>query len=544
MASEDEAIDEACNSYDAVIIGAGVSGMYQLHRLRELGMTALVLEAGTGVGGTWYWNRYPGARFDSESYTYGYSWSSELLAEWDWKERFSPQPENLRYLEFVADKFDLRRDMRFDSRVTAAAYDEEQNCWNVETEDGFRVRATFLVTAIGALSVPVLPKIDGIDDFRGPSFHTSHWPKEEVDFTGSRIAVIGTGATAVQLIPEVAKTAGHLTIVQRTPHWCAPLPHGPIERAEMDDIQTRYEEIFETCNSTFAGFEHVPDRRKALEVSHEDRWALWEKLWAEPGFGIWMANFRDVLVNEEANALMSEFAASKIRERVHDPAIAEKLIPTNHGFGTRRVPMETNYYEVYNQDNVELVDLRETPIEAVTETGIRTSDGERPFDLIIYATGFDAVTGAFERIDIRGVDGVELRNVWADGPRTYLGLQIAGFPNLFTLVGPNNAATFCNMPRCIEQNVDWVTDLLGHLRENGLTRAEPTEEAMDDWGEHVVTSGERMLFTKVNSWFTGVNTNIEGHEQRRFLLYAAGLPTYREKADEVVANRYNGFALS
>ncbi|MGI9596719.1 MAG: flavin-containing monooxygenase [Acidimicrobiales bacterium] len=546
--------NDPVDEFDVVVIGAGVSGMYQLHRLRELGLTTLVLEAGTGVGGTWYWNRYPGARFDSESYTYGYSWSAELLAEWDWKERFSPQPENLKYLEFVADKFDLRRDMRFESRVRSAVFDSVGNRWDVETEDGFRTRSTFLITALGALSVPVMPKIDGVepggaDRFLGPSFHTSDWPKDEVDFAGKRVAVIGTGATAVQLIPEVAKTADRLSIFQRTPNWCAPLHNGPIEQAEMDDIKTRYQEIFDTCNGTFAGFQHVPDRRKALEISAEEREELWERLWAEPGFGIWMANFRDVLVNEEANALMTEFAARKIRDRIDDPAIAEKLIPTNHGFGTRRVPMETNYYEVYNQSNVELVDLNDTPIDAVTETGIRTTgpDGEptdRDFDLIIYATGFDAVTGAFERIDIRGVDGVQLRDVWADGPRTYLGMQISGFPNMFTLVGPNNAATFCNMPRCIEQNVDWVTAFLQYLGDNGLTRVEATEEAMNAWGEHVVTSGERMLFTKVNSWFTGVNSNLDGHSERRFLLYAAGLPTYRDMADQVSAKDYEGFILS
>jgi cation diffusion facilitator CzcD-associated flavoprotein CzcO len=547
-------MDSDQNSYDVVVIGAGVSGLYMLYRLRELGLRTLVLEAGTGVGGTWYWNRYPGARFDSESYTYGYSWSSELLAEWNWKERFSAQPENLAYLEFVADKFDLRRDIRFESRVASAVFDGDRTGWTVETEDGLQLSCSFLITAIGALSVPVYPKIDGVepdgtDRFDGPSFHTSHWPKEEVDFTGKRVAVIGTGATAVQMIPVIAETAGQLSIFQRSPNWCAPLHNGPIDQAEMDDIKSRYDEIFDTCNNTFAGFQHVPDRRKALETSAEDRHELWERLWGEPGFGIWMANFRDVLVNEEANALLTEFAANKIRERIDDPALADKLIPSNHGFGTRRVPMETNYYEVYNMDHVELVDLNDTPIDGVTPEGIRTvgADGEpvdREFDYIIYATGFDAVTGAFERIDIRGVDGVQLSDVWADGPRTYLGMQITGFPNLFTLVGPNNASTFCNMPRCIEQNVDWVTEFLRYLGERGLTRVEPTEEAMDAWGEHVVTSGERMLFTKVNSWFTGINSNLEGHNTRRFLLYAAGLPTYREKADEITANDYDGFVLS
>ncbi len=546
--------DGEYQTFDVVVIGAGVSGMYQLHRLRELGLSALVLEAGTDIGGTWYWNRYPGARFDSESYTYGYSWSPELLAEWDWTERFSPQPENLRYLEFVADKFDLRRDMRFESRVSTAGYDEAGNHWEVETEDGFRTRSRFLITALGALSIPVLPKIDGVepdgtDRFDGPSFHTSDWPKEEVDFSGKRVAVIGTGATAVQLIPEVAKSAGKLTVFQRTPNWCAPLHNGPIDQIEMDEIKSRYQEIFDTCNDTFAGFQHVPDRRKALEISAEEREELWERLWGEPGFGIWMANFRDVLVNEDANALLTEFVERKIRARIDDPAIADKLIPKNHGFGTRRVPMETNYFEVYNQGNVELVDLLETPIDSVTTTGVRTigqdeQPVDREFDLIIYATGFDAVTGAFERIDIRGVGGTALTDVWANGPRTYLGMQITGFPNMFTLVGPNNASTFCNMPRCIEQNVDWVTEFLQYLKDNDLTRVEPTEEAMDAWGEHVVTSGERMLFTKVNSWFMGVNSNLEGRQEPRFLLYAAGLPTYREKADEITANDYEGFVLS
>lgn len=533
---------------DALVIGAGVSGMYQLHCLRQLGMQTLVLEAGTDVGGTWYWNRYPGARFDSESYTYGYSWSPEVLQEWDWSERFSPQPENLKYLQFVADKFDLRSDMRFGSRVSSATYDDAQSRWRVETEDGFVATATYLITAIGALSVPVLPKIDGVEEFAGPSFHTSQWPHEPVDFTDKRVAIIGTGATAVQLIPEVAKSAGSLAVFQRTPNWCAPLHNGPIEPEEMADIKSRYDEIFETCNDTFAGFEHVPDHRKALETSHEDRLELWEKLWAEPGFGIWMANFRDVLVNEDANALLTEFVADKIRQRIDDPALAEKLIPTNHGFGTRRVPMETRYFEVYNQPTTELVDLLDTPINRITKTGIVTNESNgdeklREFDYIIYATGFDAVTGAFDRINIRGTDGVALSEVWADGPRTFLGLQITGFPNLFTLVGPNNASTFCNMPRCIEQNVEWVTEFITYLRENGHHRVEPTEEAMADWGEHVQKTGDRMLFSKVNSWFMGVNSNIEGRQERRFLLYAAGFPTYKEKAAEVVASAYSGFSI-
>jgi len=530
-------------SFDAIVIGAGVSGLYQLHKLRQLGLTARVLEAGSGVGGTWYWNRYPGARFDSESYSYGYSFDDELLQEWDWSERFAAQPENLAYLNHVADKFDLNRDIQVDTRVSAATFDESTDRWLVETTDGEAFDCRYLITAIGALSAPSLPAIEGRDRFEGPAFHTSNWPRDEqLDLTGKRVGVIGTGATAVQLIPEVAKVAATLTVFQRSPNWCAPLHNGPIEGDEQAEIKASYPEIFERCKQTFAQFIHDVEPRKALEVTPEERQELFEKLWAEPGFGIWMANFRDVLVDERANATLSEFAAEKIRERIDDSAVAEKLIPTNHGFGTRRVPMETNYYEVYNEPTTTLVDLRDTPIERITETGVATSADHYELDVIIYATGFDAVTGAFDRIDFTGIGGVKLRDKWRNGPLTYLGMQIAGFPNLFTLVGPHNASTFCNMPRCIEQNVEWLTDLLAHLEQTGVHRIEPTVEAERAWTEHVHETGERMLLSKVNSWFMGVNTNL-GKTERHFLLYAGGAPNYRDRCDEVAANGYEGFVL-
>ena len=374
-------------------------------------------------------------------------------------------------------------------------------------------------------------------------FHTARWPHEPVELAGRRVGVIGTGATAVQLIPEVARTAGHLTVFQRTPNWCAPLLNGPIDAETQARIKATYPQIFERCRGTFGGFIHDSDRRKAMEVSAEEREAFYEQLYGEPGFGIWMGNFRDVLVDAEANATLSEFVARKIRERVHDPALAEKLVPTDHGFGTRRVPMETGYYEVYNQDNVRLVDLRETPIVEITPTGITTSDAHTELDVIILATGFDAVTGAFDRIDIRGAGRGSLRDKWAEGPRTYLGLLIAGFPNLLTLVGPHNAATFCNMPRCIEQNVDWVTNLIVHLGERGLTRVEPTEAAETRWTAHVHETHERMLFSKVDSWFMGVNRNVPGKDQRHVVLYAGGLPLYREACDAVAAGGYEGLEL-
>ena len=530
-------------NYDVLIIGAGIAGMYMLHRLREIGLTTRVLEAGTDVGGTWYWNRYPGARFDSESYSYGYSFSKELLEEWEWSEHFSPQPENLRYCNFVADKFGLRRDMDFNSKVTAAHFNDIANLWTLETEDGKHRTARFLITAIGVFAKPMMPAIDGIDNFKGEAYHTATWPHKPVSFEGKRVGVIGTGATAVQLIQEVAKSAGHLTVFQRTPNWCAPLHNRPITAEEQKQIKKSYEEIFAKCRASYAGFMHDSDRRRALQVSDEERQAFYEKLYREPGFGIWMGNFRDMLVDERANTTISEFVAGKIRERVKDPAIAEKLVPTNHGFGTRRVPMETHYYEVYNQDNVQLVDLRETPISRITEAGIETSDEMHEFDMIVYATGFDAVTGGYSQIDIRGSGGRTLTDKWADGVRTFLGLQIEGFPNMFTLVGPHNAASFCNIPRCIEQNVDWMADLMTRVKVDGLNRIESTAEAEEEWTGHVHLMAQRMLFSKTNSWFTGINSNIEGRDQRSVLLYAGGAPGYRDKCDEVAAADYAGMIL-
>ncbi len=529
--------------FDAIIIGAGISGMYQLHRLRELGLSVRVFETGDGVGGTWYWNRYPGARFDSESYSYGYSFSEEVLQEWNWSEHFAAQPETLNYLNFVADKFDLRSDIRFDSRVAVATYHEADNCWAIEIEDGCRGRAQFLITAIGPISAPTMPNIEGTDSYMGASFHTARWPHEPVDFAGKRVAVIGTGATGVQVIQEVAKSAGHLTVFQRTPNYCAPLLNGPIDEETQRKIKASYPEIFARCRETYGCFLHEADSRNALEVSPEEREAFYEKLYGEPGFGIWMGNFRDILVDQEANDTISEFMRKKIRERVKDPEVAEKLAPRDHGFGTRRVPLETRYYEVYNQANVQLVDVRATPIERITVSGIKTSAAEYAFDIIIYATGFDAVTGSFDRIDIRGTSGQTLKDKWAHGPRTYLGLQTEGFPNLLTLVGPHNGATFCNIPRCIEQNVDWVTELIQFMQRNSYKRVVPSVEAEDAWTEHVYETAAGMLFSQVDSWFMGINSNLPGKQMRTFLLYAGGGPAYRERCDEVAANGYEGFVL-
>lgn len=537
-------ISRTIKQYDAIIIGAGMSGMYQLYRLRDLGLSVKIFEAGDGVGGTWYWNRYPGARFDSESYSYGYSFSEELLQEWDWQEHFSAQPETLRYLNFVADKFGLRKDIEFNSRISSAIYNEEESCWDIEAKNRIRARAKFLITAVGPLSAPTMPAIAGIDSFKGESYHTAEWPHKEVDFKGKRVGVIGTGATGVQTIQEVAKTAGHLTVFQRTPNYCAPLHNSPIDGETQRKIKKSYPEIFKKCSETHGCFLHRADPRSALEVSAEEREALFEKLYAEPGFGIWIGNFRDVLLDQAANDTITEFIQKKIRQRVNDPEVAEKLIPRNHGFGTRRVPLETHYYEVYNQDNVLLVDVREAPIKQITPTGIKTSEGDYELDMIIYATGFDAITGSFDRIDIRGEGGLKLKDKWANGPRTYLGMQFAGFPNLFSLVGPHNAATFCNIPRCIEQNVDWLTDFVRYLRDNNYEKVVPTQKAEDDWTAHVHETAEGFLFTKTDSWFMGVNRNVPGKDKRTFMLYAGGAPAYREKCDEVAANGYEGFKFN
>ncbi|WP_241671435.1 flavin-containing monooxygenase [Dankookia rubra] len=529
--------------FDAIILGAGIAGMYQLYRLRQLGLTVRVFEAGTGVGGTWYWNRYPGARFDSESYTYGYAFDEALLQDWNWSEHFAAQPETLRYLNHVADRFDLRRDIRFEARVTRAQFDEAAREWEVALEGGETHRARILITAIGPLSAATLPRIPGIEDFRGTSFHTYRWPHEPVDFAGKRVAVIGTGATGVQVIQTIAPQVGQLTVFQRTPNWCTPLHNRPITEDEQARIKAGYPEMFELLRRTPGCYIHDTDPRGTFEVTEAEREAFWERLYSEPGFGIWMANFRDVLTDPKANALFSDFVARKIRQRVKDPATAEKLIPKCHGFGTRRVPQETRFYEAFNLPHVSLVDTRETPIERITAAGIRTSEAEYAFDVIIYATGFDAITGSFDRIEVRGTGGQRLKEHWADGPKTYLGLMSAGFPNLLTIVGPHNASTRCNIPRCIEQNVDWVTGLLRHMQAQGLTRAEATPEAEAEWSAHIEELAAGMLYTQVDSWATGINRNVEGKTVRRILQYQGGAPQYRARCDAVAEQGYAGMTM-
>ncbi len=526
--------------YQVVIIGAGVTGIYQAKRLKDLGVRMTVLEANADLGGTWYNNRYPGARFDSESFTYGYSFSREVLEEWHWTEQFSPQPENLRYLNFVVDKFDLRAHMQFGCRVKSMVFDDDVDTWTLELDDGRTISTRFVATAVGVLSAPTLPRFEGMESFGGPSFHAFHWPHDPIELRGKRVAVVGTGATAIQLIPEIAKEAAQLTVFQRRPNWAAPLNNAPITASEMAAIRTRYDEIFATCARTPGGFEHEPDRRGFYTVSAEERRALWDKLYDEPGFGIWLRNFVEIFIDEDANAEFSEYIADRIRQRVHDPELAEKLIPKDHGFGIQRVPLETHYFEAYNRDNVELVDSTETPIVRITPTGIDTTDDAFEFDVIVYSTGFDAFTGAFDRIDIRGSDGQKLREKWAGGPVTYLGIAVSGFPNLVMLAGPQSAAT--NFPRGAELAVNWVTPFFEYMWEHGYRRFDVDEAAETAWCEHVQEMYEGLLIRKAKSWITGYNSNVDGHEygKTRYNIYNGGGPKYAKRLHEVAANDYDG----
>ena len=526
--------------YQVVIIGAGVTGIYQAKRLVDLGVRMTVLEANDDLGGTWYNNRYPGARFDSESFTYGYSFSQEVLDEWHWTEQFSPQPENLRYLNYVVDKFELRPHMQFGCRVKSMVFDDLTDAWTLELDDGREISTRFVATAVGVLSAPTMPRFEGMDTFEGESFHAFHWPHDPIDLGGKRVAVVGTGATAIQLIPEVAKEAAHLTVFQRRPNWAAPLNNAPISESEMAAIRARYDEIFATCARTPGGFEHEPDRRGFYTLSAEERRALWDKLYDEPGFGIWLRNFVEIFIDEDANAEFSAYIADRIRQRVDDPVIAEKLIPTDHGFGIQRVPLETHYFEAYNRDNVELVDSSDTPIVRITPTGINTTDRSFEFDVIVYSTGFDAFTGAFDRIDIRTSAGLKLRDKWSAGPVTYLGIAVSGFPNMVMLAGPQSAAT--NFPRGAELAVNWVTPLLEYMWEHGYRRFDVDEAAETAWCEHVQEMYEGLLIRKAKSWITGYNSNVDGHEygKTRYNIYNGGGPKYAKRLGEVAANDYEG----
>ncbi|MFN0092514.1 MAG: flavin-containing monooxygenase [Acidimicrobiales bacterium] len=522
---------------EVIIIGAGVTGIYQLHLMREKGFDARLVEAGTGVGGTWYWNRYPGARFDSESYSYGYFFSPELLEEWNWSEHFAGQAETEAYLNFATDKLGLRDLMQFRTRIATAAFDEADGVWTLTTEDGGQLRCRFLVSATGVLSVPYWPAIPGRERYQGEAYHTGQWPKESVQFAGKKVAVIGTGASAVQLIPEVAKEAAELVVYQRTPNWNAPLNNGKITEEEQAEIKATYDEIYHSCMNSFGGFVHKPSRQRTFDVSKEERWELYEKLYQMKGFSKLISNYRDMMTNREANAEFSEFIAEKIRQRVNDPAVAEKLIPTDHGYGMRRPPMETFYYEAFNQPNVKLVDLNETPIVTITENGIQTSDGERAFDIIVWATGFDGFTGSLTRMNVVGEGGRVLRDQWSKGVVTYLGAMVPGFPNFFMAGGPHLIAG--NFPRATEIMVDYITGLLEYARANGRTYIAPDEDACAQWTAEVHEAAKIALIAE-NTWFRGANIPGKPNE---YLPYAGSLTKFRERIADMAEQGYPGISF-
>ncbi len=528
--------------FDAVVIGAGFAGLGMLWRLREeLRMSVQVYEAGDGVGGTWYWNRYPGARCDSESYVYCFSFSKELLQDWNWSGKYPEQPEILSYLNHVADRFDLRRNIQFNSRVTSAKFLEDANHWQLETDQGDRVTARFLITGIGCISAGNVPDLPGLDCFEGDWYHTGSWPHEGVDFDGKRVAVIGTGSSGVQSIPVIAKEAKYLAVFQRTPQYTIPARHETVDRRFIEEeVKPNYEDIWEKARWSQSGFPVEASERSALEVTAEERLETYESLWAEGGFRFLHGSFKDIRTDVEANDTAAEFIRSKIRQIVRDQETVSKLLPTDHPLGSKRALIDTNYYETYNRVNVELVDIRHSPIQEITPRGIRTEDKEFEFDIIVFATGFDAMTGSFLRMDIRGRNGLSLKEKWSEGPRTYLGLQVAGFPNMFMITGPGSPSVLSNMPVAIEQHIEWIADFVEYLREHGIETAEATLDAETEWVSHVNEVAEPTLYMLANSWYLGAN--IPG-KPRVFMPYAGGLGTYRERCNEIADNGYEGFTL-
>jgi cyclohexanone monooxygenase len=526
-------------SFDCVVIGAGIAGLYALHRFRGAGLATVVLETADDVGGTWYWNRYPGARCDVESLYYSYSFSPELEQEWEWTERYPTQPEILRYLSHVAERFDLRRDIRFETRVESATWDDEASRWIVRTDRGDELVARYVVAATGCLSVPQTPAVPGLETFEGETYHTGRWPHEGVTFTGKRVAVIGTGSTAIQAIPQIAKTAEHVYVFQRTPNYSIPARNVPLDPETQRDVKARYREIRESMRASFAGFPHPRSERLVHDDPPEAREEEFERRWQDGGIPF-LGSYADIILDAEANEVVAEFVRRKIRETVRDPETAEALVPKNYPIGTKRICVDIEYFEAFNRDNVTLVDLTTKQLEAVNAEGLRAGGEHYGVDVIVLATGFDAMTGALVAIDIRGREGVTLAERWSDGPTSYLGLQVAGFPNLFTVTGPGSPSVLSNMVVSIEQHVDWITDCLTYLREHELAVIEATPEAERAWVAHVNEVGSATLFPRASSWYMGAN--VPG-KARVFMPYVGGVDVYREFCEQVAANDYDGFRL-
>ena len=526
---------------DALIIGAGFSGLYQLHKLRDdLGLSVQVLEVAPSVGGTWYWNRYPGARCDSLSHSYRLMFSEELARGWESTERYPGPEENCRYLSYIADRLDLLKNIRFNIRVTAALYNEASATWTISTDTGERYEARYLITGVGCLSSTNVPNIPGLDSFTGVWHHTGEWPHEGVDFRGKRVGQIGTGSSGIQAAPIIAETAEHLTIFQRTANYSVPAHNGPLTPEFQEELQRNFHNIKATMLGSPNGMPFPLSERLAVETEADERTRIFEQAWATGGLQF-RSSFFDLMTDENANAFASDFIKAKIREIVRDPKTAAVLADINHPYGTKRPPVDSFYFETFNLDHVDLVDLRSTPIEAITPDGIRTSDADYPLDIIVFATGFDAMTGTLLKIDIRGRGGQTLADAWSAGPLNYLGLQVAGFPNLFTVTGPGSPSVLSNMPVSIEQHVDWITDCIAHMEANGFASIETTQEAMAEWVAHVNDVANSTLMPKANhSWYHG--TNVPG-KPVVFMPYAGGIPRYRKICDEVALDGYRGFEL-
>ena len=525
---------------DVAIVGAGFAGMYMLHKVRQLGLTGQVVETGGDVGGTWYWNRYPGARCDVESMEYSYGFDEDLQQEWEWSERYAPQPEILSYANHVADRFDLRRDIRFDTRVIAAAFDDASATWRIDTDRGVPITARFLVMATGCLSSANIPELPGAHSFAGPTFHTGRWPHEGVDFAGLRVGVIGTGSSAVQSIPIIAEQAAHLTVFQRTATYAVPAWNGALDPVEQKEIKADYAGLRAANRQTASAFgsRQARNDRSALEVPDEERLAEFERRWQVGGLGF-LGAYTDLLLDKSANDLAREFVLGKLKEIVDDPEVAAKLVP-DQVVGCKRLCVDTGYWATFNRPNVDLVDLRATPIESLTPTGIRTSATDHDLDAIVYATGFDAMTGALARIDLRGRDGLALEDAWNAGPRTYLGLTVAGFPNLFLITGPGSPSVLTNMLESIQQHVEWIASCVEHLQVSGHTTIEASIEAQDQWVDYVNMVAGFTLFPTCNSWYLGAN--VAG--KTRVFMPLPGFPTYVEQCNDIVADDYRGFAFA
>ena len=530
-------------SVDVVVVGAGISGLYTLHKLRGMGLTVQVFETGDGVGGTWYWNRYPGARVDVHSMHYCFSFDPDLEQEWEWTEKYPPQAELRRYLDHVADRFDLRRDIRLETRVTEAVFDEDTQCWLVRTHRGDEVSAQYVVMATGCLSVPNVPEAPGLSSFRGNWHHTGHWPDGGVSFTGRRVGVVGTGSSGIQAIPLISQQAAELTVFQRTPNFVVPAHNHPIDPQHQRSVKARYAQVRKANRESAFGIAVPPATKSALEATAEERNACYEHGWydADNHLVSLLTGYTDVITNKGANDTAAQYVRDRIAEIVKDPEVASALQPTDHPIGTKRLCVGTDYYETFNLPHVDLVNLRKTPIVEITPTGIRTSEQDYDLDAIVFATGFDAMTGALTRIDVRGRGGVALTEKWAQGPSTYLGIAVAGFPNLFTITGPGSPSVLSNMMVSIEQHVEWIADTISALRAGGKATIEATVEAEDAWTRHVDEVARRTLYPTADSWYTGAN--VPG-KPRVFMPYIGGVGRYRQLCDRVAAKGYKGFVLT